>query len=73
MAGMHMPVPANSIPMLGVQWQFGLAPMGGMTTVLKVRDGITSYQDPGPYRFPPGTVARQATAQELAADGIEPP
>jgi hypothetical protein len=73
MVGMNMPVPANSIPMLGVQWQFGLAPMGGMTTVLKVREGLTRYEDPGPYRFPEGTVARAATAEELQADGIVVP
>ena len=73
MAHMRMPVPANSIPMLGVDWQFGTAPMGGMTTVLKVRGGITSYEDPGPYRFPEGTVARPATAEELQADGITVP
>ena len=26
--------------------------MGGMFTVLKVRDGITSYDDPGWYKHP---------------------
>jgi len=70
MAMMRMPVPANSIPMLGVQWQFGMIPMGGMTTVLKVREGLTSYEDPGPYKFPEGTVARAATPEELKADGV---
>jgi hypothetical protein len=29
--------------------------MGGMFTVLKVRDGISSYDDPGWYTQPPGT------------------
>lgn len=33
--------------------------MGGMFTVLKVREGITSYTDPGWYHNPPGTVAEQ--------------
>ena len=45
--------------------------MGGMFTVLKVRDGITSYDDPGWYDAPAGTLAAQASAEELAADGIE--
>jgi hypothetical protein len=30
--------------------------MGGMFTVLKVRDDITSYEDPGWYRQPEGTI-----------------
>ncbi len=35
---------------------------GGMFTVLKVRDGIMSYEDPGWYTHPPGTVAEPADA-----------
>lgn len=31
--------------------------MGGMFTVFKVRDDITSYVDPGWYQHPEGTVA----------------
>jgi hypothetical protein len=33
--------------------------MGGMFTVMKVRDGLEAgdYSDPGPYRNPEGTVA----------------
>jgi len=31
--------------------------MGGMFTVVKIRDEITSYEDPGWYKHPPGTVA----------------
>jgi hypothetical protein len=32
--------------------------MGGMFTVMKVRDSLGSYdEDPGWYRHPPGTVA----------------
>jgi hypothetical protein len=41
--------------------QFGNIEMGGMFTVLKVRDGITSYDDPGPYEFPAGTIAKRAS------------
>jgi hypothetical protein len=37
--------------------QFGSIGMGGMFTILKVREGITSYNDPGWFRNPPGTVA----------------
>ena len=36
---------------------FGELDAGGMFTVLEVRAGITSYEDPGWYRHPEGTVA----------------
>jgi manganese oxidase len=66
-----MGVPENSIPMLGGTGPFGHIDMGGMFTIIKVREGITSYADPGWYRHPPGTVAERATAAQLRADGIE--
>ena len=59
---MEMGAPRNSIPMKGGEGPFGRIDMGGMFTVLKVRDGITSYGDPGWYRHPPGTVAGPASA-----------
>jgi hypothetical protein len=71
MAEMGMPVPDNSIPMKGAPGKHDHIDMGGMFTVLKVRDDITSYEDPGWYENPPGTVARAASAAELEADGIE--
>jgi manganese oxidase len=67
----QMGVPKNSIPMLGGPGPFGYIDMGGMFTIVKVREGITSYEDPGWYRNPPGTVASRATAAELRADGIK--
>ena len=46
--------------------------MGGMFTILKVRDRLASYdQDPGWYQHPPGTVALKASAEDLARDGID--
>ncbi len=36
---------------------FGELGAGSMFTVVKARVGITSYEDPGPYKHPPGTVA----------------
>ena len=51
--------PPNTIPMMMGTGPFGPIEMGGMFTVLKVRDGITSYEDPGWYAHPPGTVARR--------------
>src|SRR5207249_4981311 len=71
MARMGMPVPKNSIPMQGGQGPFGLIDMGGMFTVLKVREGINTYEDPGWYQHPQGTVAGPATADQLRHDGID--
>ena len=70
MGEMEMEVPKNSIPMRGAPGPFSYIDMGGMFTVLKVRDGITSYDDPGWYRHPAGTVASRATADELKRDGV---
>jgi FtsP/CotA-like multicopper oxidase with cupredoxin domain len=71
MAEMHgMPVPRNSIPMRGGRGPFGAIDMGGMFTVLKVREELASDRDPGWYRHPEGTVARLAEAGELRRDGV---
>lgn len=58
MAGM-MPMgqPANMLPMGGIEGPFGEIDGGGMFTVVKVRKGINSYEDPGWYKHPEGTVA----------------
>jgi hypothetical protein len=46
--------------------------MGGMFTIIKVRDRLASYdQDPGWYQHPRGTVALTASAGDLARDGID--
>ncbi len=62
MSGMHMqhmPGPKNSVAMLGMKGPFAHIDMGGMFTILKVRDGISSYDDPGWYNHPAGSVARK--------------
>ncbi len=71
MAEMSMAAPKNSIPMLGGKGQFGTIDMGGMFTIVKVREQLTGYDDPGDYQFPPGTVAAEATKDELRRDGID--
>jgi len=53
----HMKGPKNTLPMMAGRGPFGNIEMGGMFTVLKVRDDITTYADPGWYRYPEGTVA----------------
>jgi hypothetical protein len=71
MGEMGMAVPENSIPMVGGRGKHDYITMGGMFTVLKVRDGITSYDDPGWYENPQGTLALPAEAQELKRDGVD--
>jgi hypothetical protein len=68
MGAMGMPVPPNSIPMVGLPGPFGYIDMGGMFTVMKVRK---AYDDPGWYKHPPGTVSVRASDDELRRDGID--
>lgn len=74
MEGMHhggsMTIPKNSIPMLGYHGQFGKTIFGGMANVLRVREHLDGYADPGPYSFPKGTVAAPPTEKELERDGV---
>jgi FtsP/CotA-like multicopper oxidase with cupredoxin domain len=70
MAYMRMPVVDNSVPMSPVQLQYGKSTVGGMFTIVKVREHLTSYDDPGWYRHPPGTLAEKASADELRRDGV---
>jgi FtsP/CotA-like multicopper oxidase with cupredoxin domain len=59
MGSMEMPMPDNTLPMMTGFGQFGPIEMGGMFTVMKVREGLApnDYRDPGPYKNPEGTVA----------------
>ncbi|WP_322404127.1 copper oxidase [Massilia luteola] len=63
MGGMQMPLPENTLPMMAGRGPFGGIEMGGMFTVIKVREGLArgDYRDPGWYRHPAGTVAREWT------------
>ena len=60
----HMPGVANTLPMMTGQGPFGPIEMGGMFTVIKVREGIESYEDPGWYQHPPGTVSWKLEPRE---------
>jgi len=71
MGEMGMAVPANSIPMIGAQGPHDYITMGGMFTILKVRDNLNGNTDPGWYHNPPGTLAGPATSDELQRDGIK--
>jgi FtsP/CotA-like multicopper oxidase with cupredoxin domain len=57
MGEMHMGGPPNTLPMMSGDGPYGGIGMGGMFTVLKVRSGITTYEDPGWYEQPDGTTA----------------
>jgi hypothetical protein len=65
MGEMQMPLPDNTAPMMGGQGPFGSLEMGGMFTTVKVRRDQKpgDYGDPGWYRHPPGTVAREFSGQ----------
>ncbi|WP_425334888.1 multicopper oxidase family protein [Myxococcus stipitatus] len=71
MAEMGMPVPKNSIPMVGAKGKYDYITMGGMFTVVKVRERLTGDGDPGWYDNPPGTQSVAATSEELSRDGID--
>jgi len=59
MGAMEMPMPDNTLPMMTGFGQFGPMEMGGMFTVVKVREGLAvdDYKDPGWFAHPKGTVA----------------
>lgn len=55
--------PANTLPMMTGKGPAGPLEMGGMFTLVKVRDGIAKgdFRDPGWYRHPPGTQAHRVS------------
>src|SRR5262249_21352086 len=59
MGVMEHPMPDNTLPVMTGFGQFGPIEMGGMFTVMKVREGLArnDFDDPGPYKNPEGTVA----------------
>ena len=59
MHGKHMAGPENTLPMMMGDGPFGPIEMGGMFTMIKVRDHLTNYDDPGWYDHPKGTLARK--------------
>ena len=70
MGGMEMPLPDNTLPMMTGTGPFGPIEMGGMFTVVKVREGLArnDYRDPGWYKHPPGTVAYEWTGEAPVAE-----
>ena len=72
MGDMGMPIPPNSVPMRGGPGLFGSIDMGGMFTVLKVRDEPDAVDASAWYAPPEGTRPVQADAARMSADGIDP-
>jgi hypothetical protein len=68
---MMMGRPRNSISMLGGKGPFDQIDMGGMFTIVKVRKHLTAESANSWYEHPKGTVADEATAEDLARDGIK--
>lgn len=61
MGDMEMPLPDNTLPMMSGRGLYGPIEMGGMFSTVKVRRGLArnDYRDPGWYRAPAGTIARE--------------
>ncbi len=73
MGEMGMPTPPNSLPMIGGQGKYDYITMGGMFTILKVRNNPPADgSDPGWYDAPPATIATNAADADLRRDGIDP-
>jgi FtsP/CotA-like multicopper oxidase with cupredoxin domain len=68
MGSMEMALPNNTLPMMSGQGPFGSIEMGGMFTLVKVRDGLArgDYKDPGWYPQPANTRAYEWTGAPLA-------
>ena len=75
MATMEMPLPGNTLPMMTGTGPFGAIGMGGMFSVVKVRDDIRrgDYRDPGNYQHPAGTVASEYTGELPSSVLATPP
>ena len=70
MGEMEMPLPDNTLPMMTGNGPFGAIEMGGMFSVVKVREGLgrNDYKDPGWYEHPAGTVAYEWKGEAPAVE-----
>ncbi len=64
MGTVEMPAPDNTLPMMTGTGPFGPIEMGGMFTVMKIREDLAhgDYRDPAPYKHPAGTIAHEVEA-----------
>lgn len=63
-------IPTNTAAMIGKRGPKGMITMGGMFTILKIRDQIDEGKQPKWYRPSAAEQAGPATEQELKRDGI---
>ena len=72
MGEMHMAGPPNTLPMMAGVGPFGAIAMGGMFTIVKVRDHLDEYTDAaaGWFDNPPGTVSESITPASERAEPI---
>lgn len=75
MGEMEMPMPDNTLPMMTGWGPFGAIEMGGMFSVVKVREGLArdDYSDPGWFEHPEGTVSYEWSGESLNAERAEAP
>jgi len=75
MGDMEMPAPDNTLPMMTGSGPFGPIEMGGMFSVMKIREGLArdDYRDPGPYEYPQGTVAYEVETPAAAPSRRQEP
>ena len=71
----HMKGPENTLPMMMGKGPFGNLEMGGMFTLIKVRDDLApgDFRDPGWYPNPPGTVARRVSTDPEFGEPVRAP
>jgi hypothetical protein len=72
MGGMAMPIPPNSVPMRSSPGPFAPIEMGGMFSVIKVRDRVAGADAKTWYAHPAGSVADKAPDAAMQRDGIDP-
>ena len=68
----HHPGPVNTVAMMTGRGPHGNLEMGGMFTVVKVRDNVApgDYRDPGWYPAPAGTVAARVSVDPSFGEPI---
>jgi len=71
MGEMRMEIPPNTLPMRGGDGPYSYIDMGGMFTVLKVRDDPSTADPAAWYQAPQGTVAASASEARLRSDGVD--
>jgi len=71
----NMQGPPNTLPMMTGEGPYGAVEMGGMFTVVKVRDDLApgDYRDPGWYAAPAGTVARRVSRDPSFGNPVRRP